>query len=214
MEALSPHVSPHVGEITPPLSAPLSYPFPPLPESELPDAIRHLTPLQQALISALSAHPTWDRGLLSKAAGCSHSVVNSWYSNTTTHGPQFRRCYDAIKSLAINALPAIAISTAREHSLLAMKTTIDYGLTLSKTDPAAVAQAKLRANETTLKVAGVLPPEQPQGIVSIQQALVQINESRDRPLGGIPAPKLSVSVAEVVPPTPTRETSPNTDVRT
>ena len=189
-------------------------PFPPLSEEELPDAIRQLTPLQQALISALSSHPTWDRGLLSKAAGCSHSVANSWYSNTTTHGPLFRRCYDAIKALSINALPAIAVATAKEHAPLAMKVTVDYGLTLSKDDHAATANAKLRANETILKVAGIYPPEQSQSTVSIQQALVQINESRERPLGGIPPQKPSLSVAEVIPPAPARETPPDTEVRT
>ena len=160
----------------------------PIPEGELPDAIRQLTPLQQEVIRVAGTHPSWDRAKVADVAGCGYSTINSWYWGGNGTTPMFRACYDSIRALSITSLPSMAVSRAREAAPQGMERAIMYGDSLAIDDTASAAQAKLRAIELRFRVAGILHDVQPGATVNLQQLLVQVSQE-PAPLGGIWPPK-------------------------
>ena len=145
----------------------------PIPESELPDAIRQLSPLQQSALRALAEHPALDRPAIARLAGCGESTLYGWLWGLET---PFRRAWEATKGLSLGSLPSMAVAMARETSLSGMQRAIAYGDTLDPDDSAGRASVKLRAIEMRLKAAGVLADQSTGGTVNIAQLLLQVHQ--------------------------------------
>ena len=141
-----------------------------VPESDIPELLRHLSLQQRQCLLKLAEFPAADKPYIAAQAGIAKSTLYRYLWSD----PRFKQAWDSIKQSRLEYLQSMTVGLAKSHSLSAMQRTVDYGTSLSTDDSAAVASAKLRASELILKVSGVLR-DQPQQSQSIPAILIQIN---------------------------------------
>ena len=151
-----------------------------IPEDELGDAIRQLTPGQQAVIVALAANPTLAKPQLADKAGVGRTTLHKWFKGS---GDAFRAIYNTIQLISIDALPSLTVSLAKRHALEAIHRDVELAVS-DNSESTSRLNSQLRVRETLYKVAGVLK-EQGTPVITIDKMLVQIAGANEYPLGGI-----------------------------
>ena len=158
----------------------------PISEDELPDAIRQLTDGQQAIIRALSEHPTWSISQLARHCGAGRSTVEAWLWSPGTW-PLFQPCFRSVQRLSVDALPTMAVATAKAASMAAVQRDVEAACAPNG-DTAAMVTAQGHRRDALYRIAGLVSDSQPGATVNLQQLLVQVSQE-PAPLGGIWPPK-------------------------
>ena len=152
-----------------------------VPEDELADYIRRLTPGQQAVISALAENPMLTRRKLAVLAGMSHHKVHRWYQGSED---AFRAVFNTVQNAAIDVLPKMALSIAKRSVLRTVERDVELA---SEPNAESVGRLgkQLIAREHIYKMTGMMEDSSSGPTVTIDKMLVQIAGANEYPVGGL-----------------------------
>ena len=137
-----------------PIEAPASIEETPSTAEGLAKRAEACTPLQRRILAELARDGHLNKPQLAKACGASPKTVLRYWQNAP-----FRGMMEEARSLGPSLARSLATATMTASTGRVATAVSTYAEGLSDGDTAAVAQARLKASELTLRVGGVLTPD-------------------------------------------------------